>query len=72
MFSIYRYTQLQKYQTLLNMNIILGLCNTDILYTELLQAQIPKVKREGKVTNIEYGNVDFEKVIIETVTSTRR
>jgi len=26
----------------------------------------------GKVTNIEYGNVDFEKVIIETVTSTRR
>ncbi len=26
----------------------------------------------GKVTNIDYGNVDFEKVNIETVTSTRR
>jgi len=26
----------------------------------------------GKVTKIEYGNIDFEKVIIETVTSTRR
>jgi len=25
----------------------------------------------GKVTNIEYGNIDFENVNIETVTSTR-
>jgi len=30
------------------------------------------VAKKGKVSKIEYGNVDFEKVIIETVTSTQR
>ncbi len=28
-------------------------------------------KRGGKVTNIEYGNIDFENDIIELLTSTR-
>ncbi len=35
-------------------------------------AQNTCVHKRGKVSKIEYGNVDFEKVIIETVTSTQR
>jgi len=31
----------------------------------------PHQKKLGKVTNIEYGNIDFEKFIIELLTSTR-
>jgi len=33
---------------------------------------LPDYVLGGKVSKIEYGNVDFEKVIIETVTSTQR
>jgi len=51
------------------MKIILPFLNNNLPFYAVFSQE--KTGKMGKVTNIEYGNIDFEKVNFESLISTR-